>query len=392
MAYSLGLASFWCFVIGAQRLLVLSVDPADRAVAPSWIILLVSGILLGLSNLTKPLNLLNVMALPAALAFLLRQRVQGALFWRRSLLAAIAMAVGVALVVAPWIFRQQVVHGIWTFSENTAEVLFAATSPEYGCWSNAVSALGPTAPIKARVDFYNERLRRNLRDHPRFFLSSLVRHTRRTMSDVVGHEFWLGPGTRLETGWFLTALLVVGSWLVLSGAASCGRRFWITFGVLLLAPAVASGGTFRVFWIVGALMALRRADPIVLVAASLPLPILTLGAMALTRYPRMYHPLEWAAFTMTAWCLWQILGRARDDRWPETNWLDEESFARRSWGPVALPFKIGAGVFFAIFLLGLGLGTAANVRPHQGDEVKRAVLGPHEQLSGMVHFCITDRD
>ncbi len=52
--------------------------------------------------------------------------------WRRVLLITALYTAGAAMVILPWMFRQQLVHGHFTLSFNTAEVLAGGASPTEG--------------------------------------------------------------------------------------------------------------------------------------------------------------------------------------------------------------------------------------------------------------------
>src|SRR5262249_32841005 len=92
-----------------------------------------ASVLLGLANLTRPLSL------PALPAFLL------VIVWltrpaglRRTVGNACVFVVGLALALTPWLVRQRLVCGITTISDNTADALYAATSPRYKVWTSDI--------------------------------------------------------------------------------------------------------------------------------------------------------------------------------------------------------------------------------------------------------------
>ena len=155
--------SAWCLIVGGERR-----RPA---------LLFASGAFFACSNLTRPLTLFAFpifVTLIAANAWL-REKPR----WRAALLHSAAFAFGTALCLAPWIIRERVTHGIWSISSNSSSALFAASTPQFGTWSTAVEALAGQAGIpykvKPRFDFFQERFRENLQNHPGFYASNVRR-------------------------------------------------------------------------------------------------------------------------------------------------------------------------------------------------------------------------
>jgi Dolichyl-phosphate-mannose-protein mannosyltransferase len=107
-----------------------------------------SGVFLGLSNLTRPLTLFCA---PVYVALL------GGFEWsrRKSLRPAIIIVslftLGTIGSMAPWLIRQKIVHGVWSVSTNMGEALYAATSPQYKTWTQQVRRDADRAGVKPTV-------------------------------------------------------------------------------------------------------------------------------------------------------------------------------------------------------------------------------------------------
>src|SRR5262249_5469657 len=112
---------------------------------------LAAGFVLGLAVLTRPEVMPALVALPAALALLLTRRDAPRPGRRRLATAGLLLFAGFALVIAPWIVRQRVRWGTWAISANSAEVLFAASSPQYRTWNAPVDALAKGMTLRQRI-------------------------------------------------------------------------------------------------------------------------------------------------------------------------------------------------------------------------------------------------
>lgn len=367
LGYFLANLSFWAFVVGAQRWLF---EP-DTATPLRWIA--ASGFLLGLANLTRPLNLLAAATLPLVVMALARRRRPEGFCWRRELALPAALVLGVALALGPWMARQRMVHGIWTLSENTAEVMFAASSPKFGVWVSAVSSLPPPGTIAERVRFYNEEVRKNLAEHPGFYAANALSHARKAASDTAHHRRAL----------VLTLVLVI-AWLASTGTSPPGRWFWPGALGALTVTLIAPKDALCLWWVAGTALALKELAPVLLLPAALIPSVLTLGSMAMSRDPRLTHSLEWLALATAAWLMWRALGRARGQTAAELDWESAEGYARRSWGLGARPVLWLGAAFGVVFLAGLARATAANLDPRPKPVLEPVAASEAQEWVGRV--------
>ncbi|MBI3894237.1 MAG: glycosyltransferase family 39 protein [Candidatus Wallbacteria bacterium] len=351
LGYFLANLSLWIFVVAAQQMWS-HPSPGSDLPRPMRAILF-SGALLGLANLTRPLNLLCVGTLPFVLGALIKSHLPAAFSWRRLGMATLALAGGVALTLFPWMLRQRLVHGIWTLSENTAEVMFAASSPEFGVWTPAAGAAVSADTIEQRVRAYNASVAKNLRERPGFYAANVAKHTWHATEDVARHRAWLAAA----------AVLVV-CWLAASaGPVSPGPWLWPTAMGLLTAVALLPQGALCLFWLAGSALALWSLDAILILPAVLVPSVATLGSMAMSGDPRLTHSLEWLSLATATWLFWQLLARARDGRFPKPEWHDASGYACRSWGAAALPVRRTAAAFGLLLALGLAKASLANLYP-----------------------------
>jgi 4-amino-4-deoxy-L-arabinose transferase-like glycosyltransferase len=132
-----------------------------------------SGLLLSLSNLSRPLTLFCALPFSAFIYYLLRKQSAGSRMIVRSLLLFV---LGFALVLTPWIVRQKAVHGILTISDKTADSFYAVTSPEFKFWTQEVDSEMLRLGIKEIREKNRYLMRKgfeNLSEHPWFFLRNV---------------------------------------------------------------------------------------------------------------------------------------------------------------------------------------------------------------------------
>jgi len=150
-----------------------------------------SGLLIGLSNLTRTLT---VFTLPFYIALILlvgwRERTPKAAGIR-----ALLMLFGFFCVMLPWLIRQERLYGIVSLSDNIGEAIYAATSPLYKQWTPAVrkdaDAAGIPNTVGDRYRYFIDRAVENVKTNPSFYLRN------------VGSALWeyantFGPGSRAK--------------------------------------------------------------------------------------------------------------------------------------------------------------------------------------------------
>jgi hypothetical protein len=133
--------------------------------------LFASGVCLGLSNLIRPQTLFVT---PIYLGLVLVGQWRSRMPWKRLLSTAIVYAAGIAITIGPWVFRQWMVLGIATVSDNTAEAFYCATSPRFGEWSPAIDQEVPAfKTAKSRYDYFMNKAWENLHSNPGFYLENV---------------------------------------------------------------------------------------------------------------------------------------------------------------------------------------------------------------------------
>ncbi len=323
----IAIVALWSFVVAIQPHL------AGRTARQGLWGFALAGAALALANLARPLTLFAGVGLPATAAALWLRA--GRRSDARRLLTALGVFVAAfALTLAPWLGRQWVRYGILTLSENSAEMLFAATSPRYGAWMPEVSALPPPGiPISQRVAFYNEGTRRNLRVHAWWYVGHVL--------TGLGAIAWnLGPDRWLLWGAFafgLGARVGRGAWTprVIAGLGALGA-------LILACPAEWSAAS----WPGGLALALWRGEPIALLAGMLGSTMLLTAMVPVPGDLRFATPIEWLAMAYAAWLVWTATAPPRPGE-------DPPGEIRRHWPRVVL----GAALIL-VALEGIGFAVA----------------------------------
>jgi hypothetical protein len=194
---------------------------------------ILSGALLGVSNLARPLTLLCA---PFYAGHLILSEWLRTRRLKQAMLPAIALCAGVVLTLSPWLVRQRLVHGVWSVSTNLGEALYGATLPKYERWTPLVrgdadrAGIEPTAGARYRY-FISESLK-NIERDPAFYAGQVARSyweylncfdlKARSNDRAFSFRQWTGlVEAQALFVWIAAGLLVVG-----------GVRAWIRSGML----------------------------------------------------------------------------------------------------------------------------------------------------------------
>lgn len=336
--YFLSNAALWCLVIAATG------ASGSRAFG----LALAGGALLGAANLTRTLNVgaTPILALVAGVIHARRtaRRRDGAV-------VAAAFAVGLVLVLTPWLVRQRLVHGITALSDNGGEAMFAATHPDYVEWTSRVSPLPQTSDIGARSRFYEEEVKKNLAAHWRFYLRNALGH-------AFEHVIALAPPP-----WFFAVGAVL---FVAAGPGDLRRRAWIGAGWAALAY-LAGQHRLWVVWLMGAGIAALRLHPMALLVALVAPTVASLGAIAMAADPRFVHGQLWLTAALAAWAQWLLCAWLAGER-PTT-----APAVVPPWGRAALAPKVALGVALTALAAGFIRMALVNRRPPPHAALERAL-------------------
>ncbi len=249
-------AALYCFIQGL--------------VTPRIVHFAFAGILLSLSNLTRPLTLPALLPLIVLMPFLLRDAPLGR---RGRVPPTLLFLAASVLTLTPWLIRQRVVNGIWTLSYNATEAFYAATSPSFRAWTGREWLEAEKAgahSLQQKYEYFNRGALQNIRRNPAFYAANVRQSLGQFLANYSPRRANFGtyllaflvilyflPRLGLRAGWWFVAsglalalaiLLFLPSpqaWLVclvglLGSAVSPQRRASLVLASCLLSSAVAS--------------------------------------------------------------------------------------------------------------------------------------------------------
>lgn len=133
-----------------------------------------SGLFVGLSNLTRTLTIFTLPFWIGLILLLVGVRERA---FKSALLYCVWMILGLAIVILPWVIRQERMYGITSISDNIGEAFYAATSPKYKEWTPLVrqDADADRIPdtIGDRYRYFIHRAKENLKHNHRFYFHNV---------------------------------------------------------------------------------------------------------------------------------------------------------------------------------------------------------------------------
>jgi hypothetical protein len=156
----------------------------------SWLGLVVSGIMLALSNVARSLTLFVVPFDMLALVLFSRRR---GLSWLAGFQSALAFALGVAVVVGPYTYMQYIRTGIASMSDNMAMHLYCATSTRFPVWTHDVELVPIEAGIndtKGKYDFFMKGAKEQFAKDPAVFFRNVSASMVPPWKDVLAVSSW----------------------------------------------------------------------------------------------------------------------------------------------------------------------------------------------------------
>lgn len=306
-------------------------------------LLLASGLMFGLSNLTRTMTLAALPLDALAIAICLARKGQT---WRTAGIAAGWFTAGVMVLMLPSMVSNYFRHGIFSVSDNTTVNLFAGTSPEFLEWSPEVEYLADRAgvhDIGDRYRFYQKKFRENLAQHPGWIARRILNRCQvmlHTLSDIPQWTVAL---------WLAAFLFAQGR----DGRPLLSRSSLIPAALAFV--AILHPNCMYAFLAIGAVRCALLPGwernvllPIMVALTILPLALFGLGG---NNIDRLYVLFRWAGVAL---CLAGLDGTARLLVWSkyadQTAWRGGPLLAlspRLRWGVVA------AGVAWSAVTLGI---------------------------------------
>jgi 4-amino-4-deoxy-L-arabinose transferase-like glycosyltransferase len=148
----------------------------------SPILLLFSGIVFSLCNLARAMTLV---AFPGYLFVMFYVFKRQAISYKRSIFLISLFAFGVFATLAPWLLRQRSVYGVLSISPNSANLIYAATSPKYKEWNGGEvleAAEKGLTTLKEQYDYFQREAFHNILRYPFFYFKNCIKSAYKFMA------------------------------------------------------------------------------------------------------------------------------------------------------------------------------------------------------------------
>ncbi|MFO7560887.1 MAG: hypothetical protein R6X10_18825, partial [Desulfobacterales bacterium] len=341
LGHFLTVLSLWFLVYGLEQFRQKTVAQNAGLKKPA-VFLLVSGILLALSNLARPLNL------PAGISLLIVsllwiKKTRHSRLKRGMVILTGIYFFGISAALAPWIARQYSVHGILSVSDNSSEMLYAATSPKYGSWVSEVGALPPKGlSIKERSEFYSNEIKKNLRDNPTYYLSNVAKTFIIIIQKIRSSEV------------IFLFLLTVFLSISFSNKQKIILYRYKVLGTFVFALIVFyfPNSMMLCLWLIGCAVILWKQDNSLVLTLFLLFSVLSISLTGWAS-ERLYYSLGWLMDGVTAWSIWMMLDLIFYGNRELSLTRKEFSTTRSSWGKTGKAVLVIAAGCFLLFSAGL---------------------------------------
>ncbi|MFO7558532.1 MAG: hypothetical protein R6X10_06845 [Desulfobacterales bacterium] len=341
LGHFLTVLSLWFLIYGLEQFRQKTIAQNAGLKKPA-VLLLVSGLLLALSNLARPLNLpAGISMVLVSLLWIKKTRLSR--LKRGMIILTGVYFFGISAALAPWIARQYTVHGILSVSDNSSEMLYAATSPKYGSWVSEVGELPPKGlSIKERSEFYSNEIKKNLRDNPTYYLSNVAKTFQTIIQQLRSSEVIF---------LFLLAVFLSISFLNKQKISHYRSKVLGTFAVALIVCYFPNPLMIGI-WLLGCIMALWKQEDSLILVFFLLFSILSISLTGWAS-ERLYYSLGWLMDGITAWSIWMMLNLIFCGNRELRLTRKEFSTTRSSWGKTGRAVLVIAAGCFLLFSAGL---------------------------------------
>jgi len=141
----------------------------------SYGLLLFAGVVFSLCNLARTMTLI---ALPGYLIIMFYILKKQNISHKKNILLLSILIFGVLITLAPWMIRQKMVYGIFTISPNSANLIYAATSPKYQQWNSQEvqeAVEKGFIDLKEQYDYFMKGAVNNIIQYPLFYFKNCLK-------------------------------------------------------------------------------------------------------------------------------------------------------------------------------------------------------------------------
>jgi 4-amino-4-deoxy-L-arabinose transferase-like glycosyltransferase len=143
----------------------------------SYSLLLFAGVVFSLCNLTRTMTLI---AFPGYLFIIFCILKKQNISYRKNILLLSLFSFGVLITLTPWLIRQKVIYGVLSIAPNSANLIYAATSPKYQQWNGAEvqeAVEKGLITLKEQYNYFLKGAMNNILQYPLFYLKNCLKST-----------------------------------------------------------------------------------------------------------------------------------------------------------------------------------------------------------------------
>ena len=148
----------------------------------SYSLLLFAGIVFSLCNLTRTMTLIAFPGYVIIIFYILKKQ---NISYRKNILLLSLFSFGVLITLTPWLIRQKAVYGVLSIAPNSANAIYAATSPKYQQWNGTEGQEAVEKgfiTLKEQYNFFLRGAMNNIFQYPLFYLKNCLKFTYKFIS------------------------------------------------------------------------------------------------------------------------------------------------------------------------------------------------------------------
>jgi len=376
LGYFLTNLSLWMLIIG-----ILAIKNSSTSRITIWLFF-VSGVTLAFSNLVRPLNLMSAFPLTLLIMWYLSSG-EGTIIKRysRGLRPLAIFLLGLIIVISPWLVRQKLNYDFYAITDNSVEMLYAATTPKFGFWSFAVTVY---------TESTNPEIKYDITKRYQFFKKGANENLSSNFGWYIGHllTFSLKHAKRIGVPkWVLLCALVI---FVLSAGINNNSSLKLKSTVI-----VAAMFTFICYipdtWysyitvfllLAGLITALVKRHPVSVLGLVILMTVISLGIMATPPEIRFYYSLIWLSGALSIWFLWTSLEFVSDEKFSINNSSKQPNFI--------IPYIQKSTILLvSVIIMLLLLGSVKTIFVHYfPKEIERSHVSPNKEASLIDDFLL----
>ena len=141
----------------------------------SYSLLLFAGIVFSLCNLTRTMTLIALPGYVIIIFYILKKQ---NISYRKNILLLSLFSLSVLITLTPWLIRQKAIYGVLSISPNSANLIYAATSPKYQQWNGQEvqeAVEKGLIDLKEQYNYFMKGAVNNIIQYPLFYFKNCLK-------------------------------------------------------------------------------------------------------------------------------------------------------------------------------------------------------------------------